>query len=45
MNEIILSEVKSEYDSLVAEIESTKVIIAALTAEKDDLEQHVCRLS
>lgn len=43
MNEIIISEVKSEYDSLVAEIESTKVIIAALTAEKDDLEQHVCR--
>lgn len=43
MNEIILSDIKSEYDSLVAEIESTKVIIAALTAEKDDLEQHVCR--
>ena len=39
--EIVLS--KSEYEKLIAEIRQLKQDIAALTAEKDDLELHICR--
>ena len=43
MDEIILSNVKTEYQSLIEEVENIKRIIAALSAEKDDLELHICR--
>ena len=43
MNEVVLSAIKTEYQSLIEEIENIKVVIAALSAEKDDLELHVCR--
>ena len=39
--EIVLSE--SEYEKLIAEIRQLKQDIATLTAEKDDLELHICR--
>ncbi len=39
--EIVLS--KSEYEKLIAETRQLKQDIAALTAEKDDLELHICR--
>ena len=42
-NEMILSELQSEYDALVEEVQKLKDEIAALTAEKDDLELHICR--
>ncbi len=34
---------KSEYEKLIEKIRELKNIIAALTAEKDDLELHICR--
>ena len=43
MNEVVLSTIKTEYQSLIEEIENIKLVIAALSAEKDDLELHVCR--
>lgn len=42
-NEIVLSQLQSEYDALVAEVQALKDEIAALSAEKDDLELHICR--
>ncbi len=39
--ELILS--KSEYERLVEEVRALKSLIAALSAEKDDLELHICR--
>ena len=39
--DIILSD--SEYERLIEEIRQLKLDIAALTAEKDDLELHICR--
>ena len=42
-NELIIAEVQSEYDELVAEVQKLKDEIASLTAEKDDLELHICR--
>ena len=41
--EIIISELQNEYDALVAEVQKLKDEIADLTAEKDDLELHICR--
>ena len=38
--EVILST--SEYERLIEEIRQLKFDIAALTAEKDDLELHIC---
>lgn len=43
MNEIVLSNIKTEYQSLIEEVENLRLVIAALSAEKDDLELHVCR--
>ncbi len=43
MDEIIMSNVKTEYQSLIEEVENIKRVIAALSAEKDDLELHICR--
>lgn len=42
-NEIALSEAVSEYEALVIEVKKLKMIIATLSAEKDDLELNVCR--
>lgn len=42
-NEIVLSQLQSEYDALVAEVQALKDEIAALSAERDDLELHICR--
>lgn len=42
-NEIVLTEVISEYESLIKEIQQLKMVVAALEAEKDDLELNVCR--
>ncbi len=42
-NELVLTEIQSEYDSLVEEVQKLKDEIASLTAEKDDLELHICR--
>ena len=39
--DLILS--KSEYERLVEEVRALKSLIAALSAEKDDLELHICR--
>ena len=41
--EIIISELQNEYDALVEEVQKLKDEIADLTAEKDDLELHICR--
>ena len=40
---LVLTETISEYDSLLAEVQKLKDEIAELTAEKDDLELHICR--
>ena len=39
--DLVLS--KSEYERLVEEVRALKSLIAALSAEKDDLELHICR--
>lgn len=39
--DLILS--KSEYERLLEEVRALKSLIAALSAEKDDLELHICR--
>ena len=41
--EVIPIQTISEYDSLIAQIRQLKQDIADLTAEKDDLEGHICR--
>ena len=42
-NEIILTEVINEYEALIKEVQKLKLVVAALEAEKDDLELNVCR--
>lgn len=42
-NEVVLTEVIDEYESLVKEVQRLKMVVAALEAEKDDLELNVCR--
>ncbi len=42
-NEIVLTEIIDEYESLVKEVQKLKMVVAALEAEKDDLELNVCR--
>ena len=42
-NEIILTEIINEYESLIREVKKLKMMVAALMAEKDDLELNVCR--
>ena len=42
-NEIVLSQVIDEYESLIQEVQKLKMVVAALEAEKDDLELNVCR--
>ncbi len=42
-NEIILTEIINEYDALIREVKKLKLMVAALMAEKDDLELNVCR--
>ena len=42
-NEIVLTEAISEYESLIKEVQQLKMVVAALEAEKDDLELNVCR--
>lgn len=42
-NEIVLNKITDEYDSLIREVKKLKLMVAALRAEKDDLELNVCR--
>ncbi len=42
-NEIVLSQIIDEYESLIQEVQKLKMVVAALEAEKDDLELNVCR--
>ena len=42
-NEIVLTQVINEYESLIQEVQKLKMVVAALEAEKDDLELNVCR--
>ncbi len=42
-NEIVLTEIINEYESLIKEVRRLKIVVAALEAEKDDLELNVCR--
>ena len=43
VNEIVLTEIISEYEALIKEVQKLKLVVAALEAEKDDLELNVCR--
>ncbi len=42
-SEIVLTEVINEYEALIKEVQKLKLVVAALEAEKDDLELNVCR--
>ncbi|MCR5404472.1 MAG: hypothetical protein K6E91_11745 [Butyrivibrio sp.] len=42
-NEIVLTEIVNEYEFLIREVKKLKIMVAALMAEKDDLELNVCR--
>ncbi len=42
-NEVVLTEVIDEYETLIKEVQRLKMVVAALEAEKDDLELNVCR--
>ena len=42
-NEIVLTEIINEYEALIKEVRKLKIVVAALEAEKDDLELNVCR--
>jgi hypothetical protein len=42
-NEIVLTQIIDEYESLIQEVQKLKMVVAALEAEKDDLELNVCR--
>ena len=42
-HEIVLSQILDEYESLIQEVQRLKIVVAALEAEKDDLELNVCR--
>ncbi len=42
-NEIVLTEIIDEYESLIKEVKKLKMVVAALEAEKDDLKLNVCR--
>ena len=42
-NEIVLTEIINEYEALIKEVRNLKLVVAALEAEKDDLELNVCR--
>ncbi len=42
-NEIVLTQIIDEYEALIKEVQKLKMVVAALEAEKDDLELNVCR--
>ena len=42
-NEVVLTEIIDEYEALIKEVQKLKMVVAALEAEKDDLELNICR--
>lgn len=42
-NRIVLTQITDEYEALIKEVQKLKMVVAALEAEKDDLELNICR--